>query len=453
MAQMLSLSETFKNAKKRESGAASPKGNMVVKVKELGDKSFNVEVMTGPAAGQVIDIVPGGKTTMAEYKKKGHKAETHVGGFLRVEGVRKGEDNVYNCRWMKSFVGMPSERHKVLQNEMSSFLYIEKDGKPLGFVSTLDIEGQSVAASTNELTDQIAAALESHKAVNIFGMQDGNFIQMNLRLRVQRKDGEEISEDPKARAADFVAGLADPEMLDAALAETPLSVVPTRTYLLGKTTAENLKTDLDDDKRISTVDPESFKRVSIGTRLAWALNSTREDAIAKEHSDLLIEDFLESAPTAAVDAFKKNGFYGVSDTHLTDYLTSRGVEVKQHPDTGWSSQSIALMRHEDSETDFFVVKSFATGAAHPYPPVKALEDARKAYATEMFDVARAAIESIQNGVSNTAKAETKAEEPSKKAAAKEEAKAEAETQTPDDAEADDSVKNMLDELANIDMEL
>lgn len=441
--------------KARDKRAASVQGNLAIEVTKIDKMTLTGIVKNGPAAGTEIEIMPNGHLKMSDYTKKGGKSEVEIGGTVRAEGVREGDNGVYQCRWMKTLNGKPGPLHETLHGQTASARVWEKNGKLNGYVMTLDLDGQSQAASADELRDQIGAALESHKGANIYAVTGGEVVNMSWYLRSTVTDGVRTYEDAQARAAEIVAAIAPPEDLTAALAETPISVVPSTTRMIGTGTLEAMQKNMKDGEAINTVDPDEYKSVPIGTRLAWELASTRQGAIAKEHAELLTEDFLENAPDAAVEAFKKNSFHGVSDTHMRDYFKSKGVELAEHPTQGWATSSIVLLAYNESREDFMAVKTFATTAAQPYPAVAALEDVRKAFYEEIGIAARAAIETIQNGVSNTAKAETKADAKAETKAdepVKEETKAEAAAATPDEAEADEDVKNMLDELASLDID-
>lgn len=445
--------------KARDKRAASVQGNLAIEVTKIDKMTMTGIVKNGPAAGTEIEIMPNGHLKMSDYTKKGGKSEVEIGGTVRAEGVREGDNGVYQCRWMKTLNGKPSPLHDTLHGQTTTARVWEKNGKLNGYVMTLDLDAQSQAASADELRDQIGAALESHKGANIYAVTDGEVVNMNWYLRSTVTGGVRTYEDAQARAAEIVAAIAPPEELTAALAETPISVVPSTTRMIGTGTLEAMQKNMKDGEAINTVDPDEYKTVPIGTRLAWELASTRQGAIAKEHADLLIEDFLENAPDAAVEAYKKNAFHGVSDTHMRDYFKSRGVELAEHPSQGWATSSIVLLAYNESREDFMAVKTFATTAAQPYPAVAALEDVRKAFYEEIGIAARAAIETIQNGVTKTATTEAKAEAKADAKAdaeadepVKEEAKAEAAAATADEAEVDESVKDMLDQLADMPFE-
>lgn len=399
---MSKLQQAFAKSRRQMNGrAASTQGNIVLKATEFTDSTVKGEVMTGPTAGQSVEIkVPehGGKTVgIKEFTKKSHKAfiDTEKGGTLRVEKVSQGEGDVLDARWMKSFNGKPEDAHSVRYDAVSSFTTIPArsgESVPKMRVNMLDVESDTHVDNVDDFQKAIQDAFEKSGHAFIFCDDEGQIISTHLRLGGKKVDDEWVPNDAAETAAEIIASFGDDiEDVKRVLADTGFSVVPAESYTIGADTAENIHETLEDAKeqgtkpRIQTIDPETFKILPLGVRTQIALNMQGDDALPKDAGDKLKARFLETSDEDAKAAFHKSGWRGVSDDDMRRFFFRQGVDLKDHGDDGWSRQSILFKGNS-------AIKSFGQPAAVPYPNVKACEEANKAFRTEVRDAVSAAID-------------------------------------------------------------
>lgn len=400
---MSKLQQAFSQSRRQMSGrTATPQGNIVLKATEFTDKTVKGEVMTGPAAGQNVEIeVPdnGGKSVgIKEFTKKSHKAfiDTENGGTLRVERVTPGDDGVYKSRWMRSFNGQPKDNQSVHYDavvSMTSRPSQNPDSPPRMSLNKLHLDAEEHVSTIKGLEDAIRKSFETAGGAHVFCDDGGEVISSPFVLGGQKVDGEWQAFDPAERAAEAIEGFGDFRgEVERILSEGGFSVVPSERMPVGPDTAEAIHETVTEAEengttpRISTIDPSSFKVLPIGVRTQIALNMQGDDALPKDAQDKLKARFLDSADDDAKAAFHKSGWRGVSDDDMRRFFSGQGVDLKDHGEDGWSRQTVLCLG------DSIAIKSFGQNAGVPYPNVKACEDANNAFRTEVRDAISAVIE-------------------------------------------------------------
>lgn len=461
----------------RDKPVARPKGNIILRVAEIGDKTISGEVMTGPAKGQKIEVIPGGHLSIADYTKG--KTEIDAGGYLRLErvGPKDGEPGVYTSRWCKTFQKEPDAGHDIKFDEVTyrtEMRRTDSNGNPQIFLNTLSIADEKIVKSTEEMEEVIAAGLASAGAVNLFMIEDGELVAINLALRVKRdenneliKDGDTfVYEDPAERAKDMVErfkGSGD-EALEG-LQTNGMSIVPVTTYRLGSDTAKNIQIALDDARKagkvanISTVNPEDFKPMTLGARVSLALatkkQGTNEPQIPREYAEDLKARFLASAPASAQAALTEQGWGAVSDDVLRAFFAKAGVKLMADSRFGYSTNTISLQEftRKNPETkkregtgSYFVNKSFRTSLVTPFPPLEFCKDLRQTYSNEVGDAILAVTQAP--AADKAAKPENDAEAATEEASGMKAAAEQAEA-----AENAEQIDDLLDKIGAEGMDL
>ena len=444
---MSQLTAAFNQSRRKLSArAAKPQGNIILKAKEFTDSTVKGEVLTGPSAGSEIEVrVPnnGGKSVgVKEFTKKGHKSFVDVekGGTLRIEKVREGEKGIYDSRWMRTFNGVPQDDHDVIYDAVANLRILpgkDREGHSQIIMNVLSPEKEQTATSLDGLRDALAAAFEQSNGAYVFFVESGQVVSIPLGRGGAMVDGVYVPNDPVEQAKTIIDEFGDLlPAVEKALAESPVSVVPSRQLRVGKTTADMVTDSLEEaaekgvQPRISTIDPDKFKILSTGVRVQYALGDTSEgNALPKDAADRLKERFMEVASEEAKADFHKSGWRGVSNDDMRRFLDAAGVSITAHAETGWSRQSVLLKGG-------VAIKSFGQDSAVPYPNVAACKDAIQTFRSEIRDVISAIVEA-----------------PVKKAEAeapKSEAAAPAPTPAPDAADIDD-LDALLDGVQDADM--
>lgn len=389
----MSLIDTF--AAMRDKPNAKPQGNMILKMIEIGEKTIKGEIMSGPAAGKIIEVKPSGHLDIKDYTKG--KSKTVEGGLLRLERVKEGTDGIYTCRWSKTFNAKPTDKQTVLFEQVAKLVEIpgrrDSNGAKMMFLNILDLATDTQPTTAAELRSAIAAALGRTGTAALFVSDaEGGFYEDSIRLHTKREGGKTVPlETPEERAAEVVSRLGEnDEAVNKLLSGTSVSVVDSKGYPLGSDTSAGIETRLKEASeagkfaQIGTVNPDDFKTTSLGLRIAGALAFTGDNAIPREVADELKKGFLETASEAAAADFHKGGWVAVSDHALRSFFSSRGVELAKVPEASWSVNAVLLQKFEGSEDRFFVPKTFrTTGAISPYPAVKACEDLRSNFRNEL----------------------------------------------------------------------
>ena len=129
-------------------------------------------------------------------------------------------------------------------------------------------------------------------------------------------------------------------------------------------------------------------------RLQRALSLTGDAALPADTGAKLAEAFKSYGDKAEAATFESKGWRGLSDDTLTKFFASVGVTLRQHPSTGWSTQTLLEDRMDGMDRGF-AVKGFQQMPTAPYPAVEACADARNAYYTEMTEACEAAVAGLR----------------------------------------------------------
>jgi hypothetical protein len=420
---MSQLTAAFNQSRRKLSArAAKSQGNIILKAKEFTDSTVKGEVLTGPSAGSEIEVrVPnnGGKSVgVKEFTKKGHKSFVDVqkGGTLRIEKVREGEKGIYDSRWMRTFNGVPQDDHDVIYDAVANLRILpgkDREGHSQIIMNVLSPEKEQTATNLDGLRDALAAAFEQANGAYVFFVESGQVVSIPLGRGGAMVDGVYVPNDPVEQAKTIIDEFGDLlPAVEKALAESPVSVVPSRQLRVGKTTADTVTDSLEEaaekgvQPRISTIDPDKFKILSTGVRVQYALGDTSEgNALPKDAADRLKERFMEVASEEAKADFHKSGWRGVSNDDMRRFLDAAGVSVTAHAETGWSRQSVLLKGG-------VAIKAFGQDSAVPYPNVAACRDAIQTFRSEIRDVISAIVEApVKKAEAEAPKAEAAAPAP------------------------------------------
>jgi len=400
---MSQLTAAFNQSRRKLSArAAKPQGNIILKAMAFTDSTVKGEVLTGPAAGTEIEVrVPnnGGKSVgVKEFTKSGHKSFVDIekGGTLRIERLKEGEKGIYDSRWMRTFNGVPQEEHDVIYDGVANLRVLpgkNRDGHTQMVMNVAYPDKEQTATTIDGLRDAIAAAFEQANGAFVFFTEAGKVASFSFGRGGSLVDGEYIHNNSADQAKKIIEEFGDYlPAVEKALAESPVSIVPSRQLRVGNTTADMISEKMEEAKEkgtqvaISTIDPEKFKVLSTGVRVQYALNETLgENPLPKDAADRLKERFLETASDDAKASFHKNGWRAVSNDDMRRFFDTAGTAIEERAETGWSRQSVLLKNG-------FAIKAFGQDFAVPYPNVTACKDAIAVFRDEIKDAIRTVVE-------------------------------------------------------------
>ncbi len=444
----------LKNTPKTLRGRA----NMVGELVGYGDKTLSVKMLNGPIAGQTVDIDPGPRSPVENFKKSS-KAQTSQytkpGGVLRFDAVQKDGD-AYKSNWTNVMTREPNDAQRVEVDLIASYSATRiktSTGLPLAFVSIIDPEGETRVSTMAELREAMIAAFQKNGRAMVIDIEDGVMSAGHYRLNEIEKDGKRVRQDPAEAADTFIEDLGDNRaQFETELAARGLTVVPERSVQIGGKTAEETANEIRKaaeagrEPRVMSVDPGSYRPAPLGARIAAALNRDGDDAIPEEQADRLKKAFLAQAPDSAQDAFLDNGWRSVSDGDLKAFFASQGVEIEDRPKAGWNKAAIMFQKYEGGD-DVFVVRSHESARyGSPYPLLKCTEELRAAYRDEIPAAIRAAVAPAATADARTETVAPKAESKQKAAPA---TKAEPAEKAPITEAEDAALSDMDAALADI----
>lgn len=491
---MPSLSEIHKQTRRKLSNRGSAiGGNLILKPSRFDEGEglgiVRGTVMTGPRAGTEISVRLNGTLSAADYKDEGGRSYVDIenGGLLRLEDVREGKDTsnsrvptvrreggndaIYDCRWAVTFDGQPTSSRKsdhehifdVVTSRIETGRRDQKD-RPVEYLSLLDTAAQVKVTDFDAMQSNMAKAFETHGHVTMFAVEAGSMARLYYERGGEMKDGTYVQNDPAERAKAIVDNFRATEesvkAFENVFEGSGFSMVPTRSMRIGPRTALEIEQEIakadreGKPSRITTIDPQDFVCASMGARLQGALSQDRkDDPLPAKAADKLAEAFLDTAGEEAKAAFNRGGWRSVSDEDIAAFFKGRGVELKAHPDEGFTLQSLLVQHPKGSEGNGLVVKAFSTRATTPYPDVEALSDLRKEYYDEMRSAVVKALEPAPAAEAKAAKSE--AEKPAEVEKPVEAEKAEAKapeagalskkSETPGSGKAPSDLDSLLDE--------
>lgn len=425
----MSILDQFKKKQASLSGAGrpmEPQGNIIFRPSEFDEKASTAtgEVLSGPAAGQIITVnIPnnGGKSVgVKEFTKKGHKSfvDIEAGGTLRLEKVKKNAEGVYDTRWAKTFQGVPLNNQTVILDAIVSMTMVGKpDSDPAKdtrkfLVSKYEVDQVKDVKTMSDLENAIHTSLKESGGVSIFGVEDGKVFELTYELKdtpPAKPGGEYTPGDPGELTSSIMEGVKEyADSFSAMMDAKAFSVVPIRKLWVGTDTATAIKEKLDEiaehgtSKLNAPVDVDHYKPLSLGVQVQIALATKGNDAIGRDVSERLKERFLETADKSATDKFHSKGWRGVSDLDIRTFFAAQGVELSEAPATTFTRQNLLVLGERS------LIKSFGVEYSVPYPNVSACEDAIKAARTEVRDAIIAVAEAPSVKAEKPAAAQQKA---------------------------------------------
>ncbi|MBW3243395.1 hypothetical protein KUV57_12045 [Epibacterium sp. DP7N7-1] len=453
------LSALNKTARKNTPRTLNGSANMVGEVLAYDEKTIKVKVLSGPIAGQEIDIDPGNKTVkdFEKVSKAQTSSYTPVGGILRFDGVSRNNDGTYKSRWTNAWIKNPGDEHKLMTDQLVSYKNTGRknsDGAPITNIQVMDAKNEKTVSDFDEMKSVLVDGFTNSGAVLVIDTGEG-FSSATYYLPGERKGDEYVRKDPNEFAQELIDDIQGDAELSKLFGERMnaghLTIVPVQRITVGPKSAEEAQNAIDkaeeagNKARIMTVNPYAYDAPSVGVRLVGALaRKDREQnlEIAEEYADRLKASFLASAPQGARDAFMADGWIGVSDADLKDFFEANGVALMKAPSQTWNTASIHLQQFGGSE-NFFAAKtheSYRYGT--PFPPLECAKEIRAAYATELHDAIMTVVKSPE------AAADAKTDAPAAKDEAPK-ADPEAEKKAAEiSAEQEADIDGMLDAIAD-----
>lgn len=405
--------------------AASPRGRAIVEVESFDtDKNTATgTIIDGMGKGEKITLQLAGHLTAKDYTKGKYKVST--GGSLQVEGLQKADgSDVYKTRWVKTFQAKPEIGHTLHTGQMHALKVItSRDDKGnlrrRGNVDILDMEGETHVTDITQLRKAMIDAVDKTGAVTIMTVTPGGDPVVNsyYARAVKQDDGSYSRESGEARIAMLEERLKSnsnvtlEDLFADVMAGPGISVLPTTSLQIGGDTWKMVEKYIDEGGQGGPINPMAFKLASPGARLANAY--ARLDVEADRAA--VVKAFLDSANEDAKARFHEKGFAAVEPRDIRAFLESRNLKlVDIDTDTpGYVSGSILTLPFdkEKPENGSMVTKSFNITAPTPLPPVKAFEEIRSTYYSEMLD----GLKSIAEAELGTGKTAEKADEKGKPA--------------------------------------
>ena len=438
----------------------TPSGNIIFKPSSFTDKETAIgTVLSGPAAGQEMELkIPNNGPRAVNVKKLTTPSQATTssyidiekGGTMRCEGVKKGADGIYTARWVNVFDGRPEEGNRIITDAVVQLRTVssEVDGQPDDmYLNALFPDEAKNASTMEELEERIVEAFASKGGVHIFFDEDGEIGSFFYRLGgVMTPDGW-TDNDPKERASYVMESISENrKVFEEVMSKKPFSVVPFEGIKVGPSTGAEILAEIEnaitkgESPRINTIDPSTFRTLSTGLRVLYALREKEEvSGLPKDAGEKLKEKFLQLASDDAKKAFlsTKQGWSGVSNDDMRRFFEAVGVDLPKHPEMGWTRQNILIKKS-------VATKTFGNNNALPFPPLEICKGAYRKFQEEMFDAIRAVVD----GPVKAAEAEAP------KAKADEAPKADAAAQAADVASSDadvDDLDALLDGVQDADM--
>lgn len=472
------MSNALRSLKASTSNRQRPvRGNVVIKPASVDgfDVKANTmtgEVMNGPGKGQTITVqIPDRGEDYASAAKMVKKSnaqtsmyvDTENGGLVMAENLSPGENGTYKANYVATFNRQPSPEDAFVADQLATMRIVEtQDGKKVGYIDTLDLEGAQTATSGDALRQAILDVMPVKGTMYMFMVdENGGADQEIFRIEpktdnagnVVRNEDESIVWESAQEAAERIAAFFDdPDVVASfkgAFEGKGVSVVPAETFRVGADTLDAaLKAEAaraeGTSVRPPSVDPRSFQTASIGRRVAGFVarvddlrskgsKSKLIEGVPEDLGDRLAARFHETADSDARAAFEEGGWSRVSDAAMKRFMAAYGQKLESQPERGFAVTNLLTMKNEGYDRGI-VIKTFGGGRAQPYPNVEALADKRVAETIEL--------KSALLAVSEAAEATKTAEAPA--AAAVEEAPDVA----PDTTEPDDDLAD-LDDLSDL----
>lgn len=434
--------------------------NLIGKVLSYGEVSIEVEVMSGPIAGQTIKIgLP--KTSSFKAKMKDFTTpsnaqmsmHTEVGGLLRFENVEKdpNDDERYKCGWINTWQKKAEDpdlkmlfdqqvKLNVLHNVKTS------SGYPMVRAQVFEPGTEIAVDSVDAVTAALTKAYAEKGAAIIGVVNEDGYAEMSTYLPGEKKGDKYILQDPKEYAEKLVASICESDEaradLEAQAAAGNIVILPCMSVSVGGKTAEAIVSKMDDaekkgtDARVMSVNPYAYDTRNLGSRMAVAMMMTREgeQIISKEDQNRLAEAFKKSLPEDTRDLFADKGWGAMSDGDIRRFFEAQGVTLKDHPSEGYANAQLKLQKYRGGD-DYFLASSLEMSRfAQPYPNIEATKDLRQGYAFEMVNASKDALDKIldRSAEKDAPKAAAGTDEPEREAPA---------TASEEDI---DAIENLLD---------
>jgi hypothetical protein len=444
-------------SKARGSRKQMPRGRAVVEVASFDKAAGTVtgKVIDGMGAGETITFTPGGRLTVADYTKKGRTFVEAPGGLLRVEGIEPGDKpGIYKTRWVKTFAAKRNPDENVLTGQifkLSPTSRKDSNGIDIVRLNMLVLKDEKHVTDMDDFRSAVREGFEAG-GFSLYGVTpDNDIVDFFYYRKGERTDEGYVLKDVDLETEDFFKGLGDEitEALQVMLANGGISIVPTRSVIIGSSTWQGVQEKIEEAKGTGKpanggpIELSDFTVANLGGRFARALTEFSEAEV-----ESIRAKFLAQADDETKVSFGSDGFGGMTNDVMRKFFASHGANPIEVEEMGYSTGSIVTKFYdaEKPENGFMVIKTFGTYAATPMPPVKALEDVRKAYYAEMKDIAKTILEGPAATVSTEA---AKAEAPAAEAPKAESPKAEAPKAAPEVSSAEADIDAML---ADIDMD-
>lgn len=392
---MVDIKAALKKA--RSSGNSNtPRGRAVVEVESFDAKNNTATgtIVDGAGKGTKITFELSGKLGVADYTK-GSKTRVREGGTLQVEGLAKGEGDVYTTKWVKTFQADPRLGHQLHTTQVHALkILTNRSGATVtrnANVDILDVAGEVHVTDAADLRKAMVEAIDKTGAVAVITVsEEGDPIISNHYARSKKlEDNTYVRETGEEVVSQFETRLADGskttlvDLYGEAARLTGVSVVPVTSMRVGNDTWMDIEKRIDEGLRGGPIDKKSYDVATVGKRMASAYAGLKVDA----DREAVVKAFLDQANEDAKAKFREGGFAAVADRDIRKFIEAEGVRLMDIGDKPIGYVTGAMLTRpfnpDDPTSGSMVTKTFSITAASPIPAVKALEDVRKRYYDEM----------------------------------------------------------------------
>ncbi len=389
------------------------KTNMVGEVLAYGDKAISVKILSGPIAGQEIEIEPKNMqvSEFSEPNDDKSSSYTPVGGILRFDNVEV-QNGKYISKWVNAFIKRPDEKNKLLADQYVTFNksnLTDSKGRPVWSMLALDVDNEKNIGSIDEMREALVEAFKTKQGAMLFMSIDGVYDSKFVPLPTREVNGKYENMDPVEHVEAMFKSLGESQLKEFTdiMENGELAVVPCERHPVGARTAAEIQRQTDKaasagkQARIMQASPFNYAIPTIGSRVAGVMNRKEngEYVVPDVYVARLKEEFFKTAPQDARDGFNQAagavrddidpdrfGWNGVEDADLQAFFEDRGIKFLGIPKGyGWNQTSFYLKQYKNS-SNFFVAKSHEFSRfGSPFPKLKCCEDLRKEYSAEIMD--------------------------------------------------------------------
>lgn len=395
----------------REASLGDREVNMILEVKGYKHdlRLVTVKALNGPLEGKEFDLRPT-NTERNQWARlidaqdtQSTSSHTEVGGILRADKVKWNEgEQRYDSNWVTRWVKNPEEmkRHEIVTDALVRVEELnakDRVGNARRVVTALLPDTETKVTSFDDMMAAIRSHFEAGRNA-YFTMIDsatGEIGDSTFRMKKVSEKQPDGSTKERMETADeamtrlFAAHMENKEVqanITASLQKDPTVIVGCISNMVGTASNEGIekavKAGRDNDKnaRSMTINPDFYLTNAFGVRLERAFSDrninpdTKEPVFSKAQQLRLQDMFLAVMPESAKGDLMADGWKGVSNADMTQFLKMHGVELAPVPRAGWQRASVLVQDHKNGPGRSIVKTHEPAQSGYPYPNLETFEE-------------------------------------------------------------------------------